>query len=463
MSETTDDSEKLLQLFIDQAPVAIAMFDKEMRYIASSRRWLSDYGLGNQNLYGVSHYDVFPDIPERWREVHRRGLAGEVITSNDDSFVRADGRTQWLRWEVRPWYSKAGLGGIIIFAEDITEQKQAEDRLRVIVESTPNALVMVDEHGLIVLVNKQLEHMFGYDRSELLGQPLEILVPQHLHAVHRGHVRRYLEELSERPMGATRDLFGLHKDGSLVPVEIGLAPITSEAGGRVLASIIDITERKHAEERILQLNTQLEQRVRERTSQLEESVNNLKQSLVEADMLRKELREQAIRDPLTGMFNRRFLEESLKHEVSRANRTPSALGIIMFDMDNFKYLNDQFGHVAGDEVLHQVGRVLLTQDRAADIACRYGGDEFIIVLPDTSLENARHKAEQLREQLKLLRIHVNDMTLPDVEFSIGVAAFPEHGSSEIELLQSVDAALYRAKQEGGDRVVVADQSTSTSP
>ena len=124
-------SEERLQLFIDYAPAALAMFDRDMRYLAVSRRWLEDYGLGDKPVIGRSHYDVFPEISDRWKIVHRRGLAGEIVRKEEDCFVRANGTEQWLSWEVRPWRMDDGqVGGIIIFTEDITARKQAEEELR---------------------------------------------------------------------------------------------------------------------------------------------------------------------------------------------------------------------------------------------------------------------------------------------------------------------------------------------
>lgn len=218
---------------------------------------------------------------------------------------------------------------------------------------------------------------------------------------------------------------------------------------------IDFIERKWAEKPIPQPNAELERCVRERTAQLEEIVAKLRQALVEAEIVHQELREQAMRDSLTGLFNRRFLDETLRHEVSRAGRTQSFVGIVMFDMDKFKQLNDEFGHILGDAVLREVGALVRANVRAADLPCRYGGDEFVIIMPETSSESARHKAEQLREQLKFLASRIHEVDLPEIEFSMGVAAFPDHGTSEVQLLKSVDGALYRAKQEGGGRVVVA--------
>jgi PAS domain S-box-containing protein len=125
------ESEEQLRLFIEHAPASLAMFDREMRYLSVSRRWVTDYNLGECGLKGKSHYEVFPEISESWKEVHRRGLAGEVVRAEADRFDRADGSTQWLRWEVRPWRDAAGaVAGILIFSEDITELKKQEDKLR---------------------------------------------------------------------------------------------------------------------------------------------------------------------------------------------------------------------------------------------------------------------------------------------------------------------------------------------
>jgi len=122
------ENERNLQLFIDHAPAALAMFDRGMRYISASRRWLSDYGLGDRELRGLSHYAVFPEIPENWREIHRRALAGETLRADADRFGRADGSVQWIQWEARPWYVSGGeIGGIVIFSEDLTERKRLEE------------------------------------------------------------------------------------------------------------------------------------------------------------------------------------------------------------------------------------------------------------------------------------------------------------------------------------------------
>ena len=130
-NESLRESAEYFRLFVEQAPAGIAMFDHTMRYLATSARWRSDFGLDETNLVGRSHYEVFPDIPERWKDVHRRALAGESLREEQDPFLRADGRVQWARWEVRPWrYANGIIGGILIFSEDVTGRVEMEQALR---------------------------------------------------------------------------------------------------------------------------------------------------------------------------------------------------------------------------------------------------------------------------------------------------------------------------------------------
>lgn len=171
--------------------------------------------------------------------------------------------------------------------------------------------------------------------------------------------------------------------------------------------------------------------------------------------LRETLQHQSIRDPLTGLFNRRYLEETFERELQRVARSQGSLGILMFDIDHFKKFNDVLGHEAGDVLLRELGNILRAHVRGADIVCRYGGEEFTLILPDATLEVTQHRAEELRQLIAALRVAFRGQPLGPVTISIGVAAFPIHGADKEVLLRVVDAALYRAKQEGRNRVVTA--------
>ena len=172
--------------------------------------------------------------------------------------------------------------------------------------------------------------------------------------------------------------------------------------------------------------------------------------------LREILRSQSIHDPLTGLFNRRYMAETLEREVHRARRVGTPLGVLMVDIDGFKQQNDTFGHDAGDAILVGLANLLQRSLRKEDIACRYGGEEFVLVLPDAALENASRRAEQLREAVRRMRVSHRDVLLGPISISIGVAAFPVHGSDGPSLLKAADMALYEAKKAGRDRVMLAN-------
>lgn len=169
--------------------------------------------------------------------------------------------------------------------------------------------------------------------------------------------------------------------------------------------------------------------------------------------LRETLKSQSIRDMLTGLFNRRYLEESLEQELHRATRTNQTVGIIMLDIDHFKYFNDAFGHEAGDAVLQAIGKLLKKNVRGSDIACRYGGEEMTLLLPGASLQETERRAEQMRSMIRQLKLKQRGQSLGVITASFGVACFPMHGVSRDQLIQAADTALYRAKTEGRDRVV----------
>jgi len=175
--------------------------------------------------------------------------------------------------------------------------------------------------------------------------------------------------------------------------------------------------------------------------------------------LRETLRQQSVRDPLTGLYNRRFLEETLDRELARLERKSLPLSLIMIDVDHFKSFNDTFGHEAGDAVLRDLGGILQRYVRGGDIACRYGGEEFTVILPEAAVEVGHQRAEMLREAMRELRLVHDGKSLGAITLSLGVAAFPEHGRKREHLLQAADAALYEAKNGGRNRVVISNAQT----
>jgi diguanylate cyclase (GGDEF)-like protein len=178
--------------------------------------------------------------------------------------------------------------------------------------------------------------------------------------------------------------------------------------------------------------------------------------------LKETLRHQAIRDPLTGLFNRRYMEESLTRELARCKRKGGPLAVMMFDVDQFKRFNDTNGHTGGDALLSAFGQLLRASCRAEDIPCRYGGEEFTVILPDAPIAVALERAEAIRRSAAELDVQHQGRGLPRVTVSIGVATTPEHGETGLELLEAADKALYAAKSGGRNRVIAATRGSGES-
>ncbi len=248
-------SEELLKTFVKHVPAAVAMLDREMRYLQVSDRWYADYSLKNGEILGRSHYEVFPEIPERWKQLHRRCLAGETLRADEDCWERAGGEPTWLRWEIRPWGDQGGMpAGVLIFTEDITGRKaieaslrESEATIRALLETAAQSILAVDSVGVVVLANRMAEEMFGYGRSELPGMPLEKLVPERSRLRHVSYRAEFAANPRTRPMGTGLDLQGLRKDGTEFPIEVSLSTVQTSRGALAVAFVSDITRRKQAE------------------------------------------------------------------------------------------------------------------------------------------------------------------------------------------------------------------------
>jgi diguanylate cyclase (GGDEF)-like protein len=216
--------------------------------------------------------------------------------------------------------------------------------------------------------------------------------------------------------------------------DVSVVPLRDSRGrqnGRLI-SFRDITERKRAEMELHKMNSRLQRQVRKISA------------------LHDELQEQAIRDPLTGLYNRRYLDETLEREFSRARRGDYPISVILMDIDQFKRVNDTYGHKAGDRVLKSLGEIVHLHIRAGDFACRFGGEEFVIVMPETAIETAAARADEIRKRFYAARFFKADHAVVP-SLSIGVAAFPAHGKTAGVVLNAADHAMYAAKSSGGNK------------
>jgi PAS domain S-box-containing protein len=222
---------------------------------------ITSWNRGAQRLYGYTAQEVLgkpvsilipPNLTDELPQILERLRRGEYIDHFETQRLHKDGSRLDISLTISPIRDASGrLIGASKIARDITDRKRAEERFRLVVEAAPSALLMVNEHGVMTLVNSQTEQLFGYSRAELLGQPVEMLVPERFRAVHPRHREGFFQTPTTRAMGVGRDLFGLCKDGREVPIEIGLNPLRTEEGPLVLASIIDITERAQAAQRLM--------------------------------------------------------------------------------------------------------------------------------------------------------------------------------------------------------------------
>jgi len=276
--------------------------------------------------------------------------------------------------------------------------------------------IVITEDGKFSYTNSKFNEMFGYTETEIrtLG-PVDVAVEEDRPKVAES-VGKRLNGESERLVYGFR---GLRKDGTVIEIEIHASSMQLGDRHALISVLLDVTERVRAER--------------------------------EMWALQQKLAEQSVRDALTGLYNRRYLEEALNRELILAERHDYPVSMIMTDIDHFKKVNDHYGHLAGDEILRAVGALLKRNARASDIYCRYGGEEFLLVLPQMSLEKAAVRAEQLRRTLSAAPIRYGATAIP-ITASFGVAAYPENGRAGERIIEAADKALYEAKDNGRNRV-----------
>ncbi len=334
-------NQEQLRSLIQEAPLSIAMFDRDMRYIATSQRWVVEYGRGHTDLIGLCHYDIHPDIPERWKVVHQRGQEGETIKNDNDVWVQADGSKIWLRWAIVPWHDGLGnRGGIIISAEDITERKQAESALleshlqfRTLFEASPDAILLIDpqKQWQIEDCNTAACEMNGYTREELIGQSIDFLNLSPGDPVERGE---YLDRI--RHSGVTHlETFHRRKDGTIIPVEVSTSLITLSGREVVLGIDRDVTERKRAEAALQQSETRLAGVIYSAMDAII-SVNSEQRIVLfnaAAEKMFGKTAAEVLGQPLDPFIPDRFRPNHREHirifgEVGITNRAMGALGLI---------------------------------------------------------------------------------------------------------------------------------------
>lgn len=325
--------------------------------------------------------------------------------------------------------------------------RESEARYRMLADNSHDVIWTLDIPSLrFTYISPSVEQLRGFTPGEVLAQPLQASlvaqdVPQVVADIAQRVQRIVAGEAAARVV--TSELDQVCKDGGVVATEVVSSYLLDPDGvpRTILGITRNIDARKAAERELRDSNLRLQTQIDE------------------IERLQAALQELAVRDGLTGLFNRRYLDETLEREVSRARRDGHPLSLVMLDIDFFKRVNDTYGHQLGDEVLKALAAALMDDVRAEDVACRFGGEEFLILLPNMPLDAARVRAESWRKSVEALMLVHGEFAVR-ITISLGVAAYPEHGKTPDELTRSADQALYRAKHSGRNCVVVFGQETA---
>lgn len=414
MESELRQANKRLELFIEHAPAALAMYDNEMRYLAVSRRWRQVYSVSAEDLMGRCHYDVVPDLPERWKELHRRSLAGESLSCAEDQFDRSDGSTIWVRWEMMPWrYDDETIGGLLLFVEDITDRKRAQQRLELaasVFADASEAIFVTDVNGMILEVNDAFTRTTGFTRKDVLGQHSHVLKSdRHDGAFYEGLGRA----VSETGRWRGEQWFR-RKDGSSFEVSATITTVYDGSGkpAQYVALFFDITPMREQERKLVQVTHY---------------------------------------DDLTGLPNRAFTSERLRSAIVAAGQTHHKVGLVFFDLDNFRSINEAHGREAADLVLVAVSARMKQVLGEGDTLGRIGGDEFLIVLPDLpDIEPASERIE------RLLKAFDQPVAVGAIEVQLSATAgatfYPQAEEVDADqMIRQAVQAMYEAKLAGKNR------------
>ena len=407
-------------VLVENIDDAIVMVDTSGRIMDINPKALEYASIGQESPFGKTFAAVFSE----WAEI-----VSKYSTFEGHAEIKLEKPPfSFLEFKIASMKDRQGHDvGKLVLWRDITALKQAEERFRVFfhtVEQNPVAIVITNPAGLIEYINPQFMRQSGYTLNEVKGKNPRILQSGETPI----HVYEDLWATITSGRAWEGELLNRKKNGELYWVLELIAPVLDDRGNvtNYVAMQQDITESKHTEAELRKVNTRLQTQ------------------LAEIESLHDKLREEAIRDSLTRLFNRRYMEETLEREISRLERDPRPISVVMMDVDLFKSINDTLGHQAGDAVLQTLGTMLLGNTRVSDIACRFGGDEMLVVMPGAGMEVALARAEEWRTAFSQMTFSFGDDKI-STTLSLGVATFPDQAKGPIELLTAADKALYWAK------------------
>lgn len=631
------------RIILESVPDLYLILNTDLKIVGVSQAYLNATMTERQKIVGKSIFEVFPEDPEDPNTISVKNLRHSFIrvlankTPDAMTIQKYDIRRQVIdgQFEIRYWsplntpvFDKENNVKYIIhrvidvtplmqekelsekmaaevhqhikYLDEVNNQLSTSEAERLaIIEAIPDAMLIINREGIITGVNHALEALFGYAQKELLGQKMEILIPEPYRSQLPAHLENYFKPSRVRPMGINMELFGQQKNGRIFSVDISLSALTTSQGQFAIAIIRDISARvqqtkllQEKEKELTEANNKLEiekqsmdinnkkrllliefsetliackkqdeivvaissyaskildfssgilylfnsshkylevtatwgnpdkyekiiiqeecwairRGIIHETNSSEPGVtcghiknpkqdfsyicvpvtaqneifglmyleieqarkpgNSHRALLIEYHLLinmvskaialsiasinlRNLLRDQSIRDSLTGLYNRRFLDEFLMKQICYAKRQNTLLAIIMFDLDDFKKINDTHGHEVGDRILEKLGHLMTRLTRSEDVVCRYGGEEFVCILQNCSLILAKKRAEEFRQEV----LHMTKGSFPPaVTISLGISIYPSDGTMPNELIERADQALYESKKTGKNKV-----------
>jgi len=419
------ESKELLQLFLHNAPAALAMLDREQRYLAVSDRWMQNFGPADGPIIGRFHSEVLPWIPDRWRDDDRRAMKGEIIPTCEDCLQREDGGFQWLLKEVCPWFSGDGaIGGIIIFMEDITRQRQATERLTLaasVFSEASEGILITDSSGSILEVNEAFTRISGYIREEVLGRNPSILKSRRQG---REFYAEMWRELTQNGRWAG-EIWNRAKNGRIYAENLTIRALRDSSGKteKYVAVFSDITQ------------------IKEHEKQLEQLANY---------------------DFLTGLPNRTLLGHLLNRYLDHARLRGRQIAVVHFNIDDFKAITDRNGRDIANKLLIAFAHRLKNALRGTDSLARIASDDFVSICPDTTeFGGCLHVLAKILKSVSE-PVRLGDLVL-QVSACAGVTFFPQAEEVDADqLLRQASQALFEAKQEGRSRYRIFDPDLDRS-
>lgn len=467
-------SEARLQAIFDNAAVGMSMGTTEGRFLKVNRRASEMLGYTPQEMTRMTHIDItspadLPKVDTHFQQLLQGNTDGYRI---EKRYIRKDGSIFWGDLVVSALRDEQGHAETIIgILSDISERKEAEQRIQQTNSQLVAGIERLQQHNYEAMLLNQMNNLLQGCGSVEEAYDVVATIAERLFAGQSGAL--YIPCLNTTLMEAVA------RWGEPPPADLTLSPtvcnvilhgqtcMLCDYCGDSLCQQIDsanvsallcvplIIQGEVLGILKLQNGPHDTAETRHRWQQLAEMVAGTVALALNNLALRERLRRQALHDSLTGLYNRRYLDETLPREIQRAARHQQPIGVIMLDIDRFKRFNDTYGHDAGDELLRTVGTFLQANTRGEDIACRYGGEEFVLILPAATLHEARQRAEQVRVGVSGLRVLHQGQTLEPISISLGVAAFPDCGLKADGLLRAADMALYQAKAAGRNRVQLA--------